>query len=215
MKIFEFGVSINDEKIESISSKEKRLYVVSGSSRGGTSALAYALRRASVHFGNVDANNHELPELMSPDLTEEKIRSAIDKLLNEQNIAGAKLPNFSFHLKWLTNQYPDSVYLYILRNPLDVSTTIMTRSPSHSLNTSDLRIGILHSFRFYSAMANVVGEIEQPIYLISFEKMKAQPDQFVSWLEEIGVSFSDDVRPQLAKELATPGYKKLPADGVG
>lgn len=214
MNLFEFGVSINSEKLEIINSKAKRLYIVSGSSRGGTSALAYALRRAYVHFGKVDANNHELPELMSPELTEDKIRLAIDGLLDEKNISGVKLPNFSFYLKWLSRQYPDSIFMYILRNPLDISTTIMTRSPSHSVNKSDLRIGVQHAFRFYSAMVNVVDEIEQPFYLISFEKMKTRPEQFVDWLEQVGIKFSDDVKSQLAKELAAPGYKKLPMDNV-
>lgn len=215
MKIFEMGVSINEERIEEFNSKEKRIYLISGASRGGTSAVAYALRRAKIYFGNVDDNNHELPELMAPDLTEEKIKSAIDRLLVQNKIIGVKLPNFSFHLKWLVSQYPNSVLLYVMRNPLDVSSTIMSRSPSHGLSKSNLRMGIQHAFHFYSAMANVVDEIEQPIYLLSFEKMKTQSERFVSWLEEIGLSISEDMRSQLARELAAPGYKKLPMDSAG
>jgi hypothetical protein len=30
----------------------------------------------------------------------------------------------------------------------------------------------------------------------------------------VGIKFSDDVKSQLAKELAAPGYKKLPMDNI-
>ncbi|XHC11300.1 hypothetical protein ABWH98_00150 [Labrenzia sp. ac12] len=209
MKLFDLGVSINDEKMKKFSSGKKKVYLISGASRGGTSALAYALRRANIYFGDVDVNNHELPDLMIPDLTNDKIKAAIDGLLVEEDVVGIKLPNFSFHLTYLTSQYPNSILLYVIRNPLDVASTIMSRSPVHGLNKSDLQMGIQHAFHFYFAMAKVLDQIEQPVYLLSFERMKAQSERFATWLEEIGINLSDENRSELAKEIAAPGYKSI------
>lgn len=200
------GLIFNEHLLPSFAGCEQRLYLVAGASRGGTSPIAYVMRRAGVNFGNVIDEQHEPPAIMH-DPSEANIRLHIMDL--EGPAIGAKLPAFTWNLRWMDKAYVNAMFFFVIRNPLDIAKSIMKRDPNHSLGMDDLATGLDHGFVYYRQFAKVASELTRPVAVLSHEKILADPESLFSLLADTGLRIHSNARKILAEELQAPDYKRV------
>lgn len=198
------GIILNENKLEAFNAGAQRLYLIAGASRSGTSALAYAMRRAGVNFGNVIDINHEPHEAMK-NPTEKTIRAHIASLSGPS--IGAKLPAFTWHLKWMDAAYHNAMFFFVVRNPLDIAKSVMKRDNNYSMSAADFAFGLEHAWNYYLPFAQMAAELTRPVAVISYEKMKEAPGSLFDLLAAVGIEVKDAER--LASDLSEPGYRAV------
>ncbi len=205
MDFQDFGIVLNEASLEAYAARPTKTFIMSGSSRGGTSLLGYTMHMSNVHLGDVRPNTHEPECLADKAFTMPRALEHVRKLKTESPLVGAKFPGFTPHLKEFDDAFDDCIFLYVFRNPLDIAKTIMKRSPNHKAVMNHLKFGIDHAFKFYHQFIEIAPELTQPALLISYESARARPRPFLRFLEQFGVEFED--LDFVAKQISRPGYK--------
>lgn len=157
-----------------------------------------------MYFGDVIEDNHE-PVGAMQDTTEESIRDHIASLSGP--FIGAKLPAFTWHMKWMDAAYTNAMFFFVVRNPLDIAKSIMKRDPKYSMSAADFAFGLEHAWSYYLPFARMAADLSRPVAVLSYEKMMAAPSDLFDFLAGVGVNVNDAER--LANNLSMPGYKAV------
>lgn len=184
--------------------------IACGASRGGTTALAYALARGGVDLGP------DLPLNLEDDRfvaclhyrTLDQVR--LVKLLNEPRTGrwGFKVPDAVFHLPWLDDQAVNPVFTIILRSPLSTANSVITHDPNFPEDSSGLENALRHPLTYYAAVTDALQRIEAPVVLVDYENLHFRSlDTLRRLYVALGLEPPDIV--DIAAELAENGYKRL------
>lgn len=203
-----YGLLINEERLPAFLEQKQKTFIISGAARGGTSLLPYCLRRGGVHFGDAGPYNHEPPLLVKKGYSLRRTLSWIDELRKDHDVVGVKYPGFWQDLANVSNRPPNAMLMYIFRNPLSNTKTIVKNDPRRSFDNRSLRFSIEHSFMNYMSFAKKIHKIKVPVLAMSYELIQNNPTRLVELLEGFGLEFDD--RDDVAQKIAVPGYKQIP-----
>lgn len=174
---------------------DRKTCVVIGSTRGGTSAVAGAVRSLGVFMGQSLGRNHEDPKFLGTD--HDFLLEQIHNRNKHHKVWGFKAPHaidmIDFYMEHLTNPH----FIVIYRNPLAVAQSIRTRTGN------SIRRGLNHVIDFYSKIDAFLDSNEAPTLLLNYEKMTEQKDVAVTGMVDfLGLDVSTD---KLRKALSIIG----------
>ena len=142
------------------------------------------------------------------------MRAHIDGLQAQHPLAGAKYPDFTFHLSWLSKQYRDALFVYVMRNPVETAKTIITRVKGAEFRANQLEFALSHSTRYHSAFTQALRKFAAPMLLLTYEQIQNRPESFLAFLKESGVPVPDDEIGNIVEHISQPGYKTLEAEAL-
>jgi len=190
--------------------------IVTGSPRGGTSALAFALREAGFFLGDrLGAKVHEDRDFLEAFQAEpaRKRQKALAALAAARNAThgrwGFKLPIAACHLGEFAALARDPVAVVVYRNPLAVGRSIVARGPNFPQgNDGLLKAVTLASERMMMATRQLL-DTKTPALLIDFDRFREAPGANLAFFfTTLQVSVSPEDLDRLAATLAEPGYKR-------
>jgi hypothetical protein len=174
--------------------------IVLGTPRGGTSMVAATLRKLGVMMGEGLGHQHEDP----------KFRRTIpvaDMLVTiaERNAAhslwGWKLPNSVYYVEELLPHLRNPHFVAIFRNPYSISRSSSERD-QREYAPRLLEVAANHTKR----VSDLVGRLQAPTALASFEAVVKQPDEFVTGLAEfIGLQPTGELVQSVSKQAIQGG----------
>ncbi len=191
--------------------------IVTGSPRGGTSAIAYALRRFDYFLGErIGRQNHEDLDILSVfENTSRRQRNAqFARIVEERNAAfrrwGFKLPKAALWLEDIAAATRHPVAVIVYRNPLAVGRSIVGRSPNFPQGPDGLLKAVALASERMAAAARQALEAKLPALLIDFDRFRADARTNLDFLvESLDVKADDQVLGDVARAIAEPGYKRI------
>jgi hypothetical protein len=187
-------------------------FVVCGSSRGGTSAIAYAMIRGGIDLGSDLPINLEDPEVLSHIDGEKLNEDALSQIIAARSgrTWGFKVPDAAFHLPWFANHAENPIFVVILRSPLAVANSIINREPSFSKDKTGFAVAFRHPLKFFGAISSALPKLNAPFILMDYEGLHYRSDVFLDELYDLlGIDCED--RKEVATELSKSDYKALPS----
>lgn len=184
--------------------------IASGASRGGTTALAYALLRGGVNMGPDLPLNLEDDRFVDCIKQKRISRTELSKLLRTSTSErwGFKVPDAVFHLPWLDQNAVNPVFVFILRSPLATANSVLKHDPNFSSDSIGFEHAMRHPLTYYSAIADALPLITAPIVLVDYEHLHFRPKYLLPRLFS-ALNISSDITEQIASELSQPDYKQL------
>ncbi|MBB4301712.1 hypothetical protein GGD81_000729 [Rhodobium orientis] len=192
--------------------------VVTGSPRGGTSAIAYALRRLDYVLGErVGANNHEDLDFLDAFNLEpaRKRKAALGQLIAARNAVhsrwGFKLPKAALHLAEFAELARDPVGVIIYRNPLAVGRSIVNRGPKFPQGSEGLLKGVAVAAERMRAASDQLLAARLPAVLIDFDRFREDArGNLVALADLLALDADGAAIDAVARDISKPGYKKIP-----
>jgi len=187
--------------------------VVTGASRGGTSAIAYALERAGLNMGEGLGRNYEDTEFMrlmnNRSCNVPRLLEVIEQRNSVNERWGFKLPRAAFHLQWLDTHLRSPIFVFVYRDPLSVARSILRRDAIWGNEVDGLIQSIQHPLRFFEKMTTSIPKLSAPVVLLSYETAHFGANAFVpEFLGALGFTDEEGRFPEIASELSLPGYKE-------
>ncbi|MCW2308438.1 hypothetical protein [Rhodobium gokarnense] len=192
--------------------------IVTGSPRGGTSAVAYALRRLDYCLGDrIGSNNHEDLDFLAAfdEASARKRKAALGALIAARNAIysrwGFKLPKAALHLAEFAGLARDPVGVIIYRNPLAVGRSIVNRGPKFPQGSEGLLKGVVVAAERMRSVSDQLLAARLPAVLIDFDRFRDDARGNLAALMELLALKADaaDI-DAIAADIAEPGYKKMP-----
>jgi hypothetical protein len=187
-------------------------YVVVGASRGGTSAIAFAMYHQGINMGVENTVNYEDPILMKaikPNAFDgPKVRARIAQQNTQNAIWGFKVPDAAFHMLRLEKLLRNPIYISIYRNPVSVARSVLSRTKVHDQTSQGMSRALSHSSVFYSKVAAALPKLKSPVLCIEYEQMLLNTE---NTLTEIFDALGQElVTPDLLFDhISKPGYKNV------
>lgn len=207
IEFYDSFIIFKKNKIKNRLLSKKYTLPVIGSSRGGTSALAWLLRESNIFMGDSSSHNHEDPEFLNNIGNKNKIKSIIQQRNIAQDIWGVKVPALSFHMGTLDILMRNPIFIIVIRNIASISRTIMNRDPSGKKTLAGFISGLDHAIRFYTFIKEELRRIESPVIIIEYDKIANQTENFVKQFSQILELDNSSKEEALIKGLMQPGYK--------
>ena len=191
--------------------------IVTGSPRGGTSAVAYALRRLGYFLGDrLGGKNHEDLDLLNAfdSSSRRKRRAAFGAVACVRNAQherwGFKLPKAALHLDDVAAGARNPVAIIIYRNPLAVGRSIVGRGPNFPQGDDGLLKAVsVASERMLAASRHVLA-LKLPAILVDFDIFRTDAGSHLEELRQsLQLSADTGLVTEIAAEIAAPGYKKI------
>ncbi|MEE9425932.1 MAG: sulfotransferase [Methylococcales bacterium] len=188
----------------------KHTTVIAGSSRGGTSVIAYALARTGFNLGQTNDINHEDTEILKVF----RNKSALRTIFNERNAAydvwGFKVPESTYYFDWLDIQLRNPIFIYVVRNPASIARSIFQRHPVYGKGLDGYVNSFEHGLRYYSYFAETLRRMQSPTLIIEHEAIVHNPIDFCqNFYTSLGIEINSDLLSDIAQNISTPGYKKI------
>lgn len=192
---------------------QPRTYVLAGSSRGGTSALAYIFLRKGVDLGAGNKVNHE-DRNMAAAITRNEIdvpavRRYIEQRNTEKDVWGFKLPRAAMHLSAIEAELRNPIFVYIYRNPVSIARSILQREKNYEKGIGGFAKALNHASSFYEKMSAAIAEMGSPVILVEYEKLYYEPCNALAAMFD-ALHWSSCGVDDIASEIKKPGYKALP-----
>lgn len=183
----------------------KETLLVTGSSRGATSLVAYVLIRMGYPLRSDQPINHEMLDMIAAiDNTGDLLRIIARE--NEQATRwGFKLPAAALKLDWYVSNLRRPVILMVYRNALAIARSVQKHEPTWDQGEAGIRSALRHAERYLSAIHGAANS-PAPAILLDVDAAQRKPEAFIRDLASLfGLSFSEDI----AAEISTPGYKQV------
>jgi hypothetical protein len=184
--------------------------VVCGSSRGGTSIIAYVLLRLGYYLGDrLGGFNHEDEEIVAAIERPRQMAAIIESRNRRLKRWGFKAPDAIHRIDWLAKSLRNPVFLVVFRNPVAIARTIMTREANFCSRSDDLSRAIHHGLRYMLSGTRVL-TTRTPSILIDVDAARGAPEQLV---RELASLFTPDVSAEtiaaVGRDIGVAGYKVL------
>lgn len=189
--------------------QKKHTYLACGSIRGGTSILGYVLDELNIIKGdNIHPTTHEdLDFENNPSI--EKWSKLIEERNDKNDIWGLKLPEIAKTLPFFEKETINPIFLVIMRNPIDLTMSILKRDHRTKQTYSDLNKAFEIGNKYYQSFFESLPEINSPFILLKMEKIYENPELFLDELkEELNVTIPSEQKERIISKISTPGYKK-------
>lgn len=195
----------------------KETLIVTGSPRGGTSAIAYALRRFGYFLGDrLGRQNHEDRDILEvfESASRRKRKARFARIVAERNGAherwGFKLPKAALQLAEIAAATREPVAVIVYRNPLAVGRSIIGRGPNFPKGPEGLLKAVVLASERMAAAAGQVLEAGLPALLIDFDQFRADPRGNLAFLvERLGLDVDGGLLDDVAGTISEPGYKRI------
>jgi hypothetical protein len=191
--------------------------VVGGSSRGGTSAISYALASAGLYLGPVGDLNHEDKEILAAIRTKRNLREIFRNRNKSHEVWGFKIPEITFHFDWLDMELRRPIFIFVFRNVAGVAQSIQTRDPVFGRSLNGYVQSLKHALTYYNYFTECLRRMQSPVVIIEYERIISEPEAVIPELFELlGLHADRDTIPRICSNLKIPGYKTLqaPTEGV-
>ena len=184
--------------------------VVCGSSRGGTSIIAFVLLRLGYHLGDrLGLYNHEDEEIVAAMKNPRQLTAIIANRNRRLKRWGFKVPDAIHHVDWLAKSLRNPVFLVICRNPVAIAKTIMTREANSDSPSHDLSKAIHHGLRYMVSGTRVL-TTRAPSILIDVDAARGAPEQLVRELARLfAPGTPEDTIAAIGRDIGTAGYKRV------
>jgi hypothetical protein len=185
--------------------------IIGGASRGGTSAIAYAIARGGIDLGHDMPPNIEdqaIVDCIAPGhIDEEKLRGIFAK--RSGRTWGFKVPAAAMHLPWLAANADNPIFVLVLRSPLAVAKSAINRDPTtFPSDVAGLNTALLHPMRYLQRIAGTIPTLDAPAVLVDYETAHFQSEAFVRDLfDTLAIQSSQEAA--IAAELTADDYKPL------
>ena len=203
-----FGLGFNLDQLSTFKRRRKKTFIISGSERGGTSMVAYALRCGNVNFGDAREFNHE-PTALVQSYSYENTKELVTKLHKTSRLAGIKFPGFAPHFHEVQQVSENTLSFFVFRNPLSTACSICSRQEEMDLTPQSLEYGLQHSHNRYAEFIRTASKFTRPVIAVKYEVIQHNPRAFIRYLEELGVRY--EKADLVAQEIAVPSYKSAPS----
>lgn len=184
----------------------KETLLVTGSERGATSLVAYALLRLGYPMRADATPNHELNELVGSVGKPDEIIKIFARENRKQERWGFKLPSALQCLDWYVDNMRTPVVLVICRNPLAIYRSIDRHDKDWEAGQLGLRRGLRHALTYLNAAQQAV-DCDAPVVFLDIDLAQRKPEVFIREIATLfGLPFNEDV----VREISEPGYKPIP-----
>lgn len=188
----------------------KHTVAVAGSSRGGTSTLAYLLARSDFPLGNVGDLNYEDKDIVKAINNKQVLRKLFIERNRDHDVWGFKVPEAGFHFDWLDIELRNPVFVYVMRNPASVARSIIARDPIYGTNIRGFADSLNHAFRYYAHFAETLKRLQSPVILVEYETIARSPVEFCKdFYACLGIDVGESEVLDIAKQISEPGYKNI------
>ena len=190
----------------------KETLLVTGSGRGGTSLVAYALLRLNYPLRADEPKIHELNAFLRANEIKDKAEEsdALKQVIaqeNEENVRwGFKLPSALRSLDWYVSHLRTPVVLIVCRNPLAIYRSIDRHGNGWEEGQQGLRNGFAHALTHMKATMDAAA-CDAPVIFLDVDLAQRKPDVF---LHELASLLKLDYNEDIAVEISRPGYKAVP-----
>lgn len=197
--------------------------VVTGSPRGGTSAIAYALLGCDYFLGDrLGVKNHEDRDMISVfDMdSRRKRRAEFARLAAARNAAhgrwGFKLPKAALFLDEIAAATRNPIALIVTRNPLAVGRSIVGRGPSFPKGPDGLLKAVTLAAERMAAAAKSAQAASMPSILVDFDQFRSDTRANIAFLADtLRLEVDGQRLDEIATAIETPGYKRIEKGQVG
>jgi hypothetical protein len=192
----------------------KHTTVIAGSSRGGTSLVAYALARTGFNLGPThDLKNHEDTEIIKVFRNKSALRTIFNERNAAYNVWGFKVPESTYYFDWLDIQLRNPIFIYVVRNPASIARSIMQRHPVYGTGVDGYIRSFEHGLRYYNYFAETFRRMQSPTLIIEHEAISHNSIDFCQdFYACLGIQLNASLLSDIAKNISTPGYKKIKND---
>lgn len=206
------NVIVNGAKLLSERLKKPHTYIVVGSSRGGTSSIAFAMYHQGIDMGVEDTVNYEDPIFVENIKPQRFAKDAIVARIEERNadkdVWAMKVPDAAFHIEKLEPLLRNPIFIFVYRNPVSVARSVLLRTKAFDQSPLGLKQALTHSATFYSNMTKTISTIKSPVLLVEYEKILSNTHDTLN--EVFGTLEMDLVdRELLLDHISKPGYKNV------
>lgn len=184
--------------------------VVTGSPRGATSLVAYALRRGGYPLAaRATSLNHEDDAIVAARDDPAALLAVVEARNAEGARWGFKLPFASRAIDWYARHLRRPVFVMVYRNPLAIARSIARREPQWPDTSEGLDRALRRGLEMMTAGTDVLRQ-DAPAVLIDADAAKATPEVFVAELfAALVIDAPPDRVAEIARELTAPGYKRV------
>lgn len=183
--------------------------LVTGSSRGGTSLVAYTLLRLGYPLAADNTPNHEPAEAVAAAGDAARMSAFVSRMNGAHARWGFKLPSAALRLHWYLANLRNPVVLLVFRNPLAIARTIVSRDPKWGASEEALVSALGHGMSYMQASVSAIRS-GVPTLLVDVDRAARQPRAFVQELAAaLALTATAEEAEQIAAEIAVPGYKKV------
>lgn len=189
-----FLLNVHDGDVPS-----ERTFVVMGSYRGGTSMVAGTLRLMGVFMGRLlgKGNNEDL-DFQETDSS--KIRKVVAERNTSLDVWGWKFPGSLDHIDEIVDDLRNPYFIVICRDPVAIAQRecfLGNYSANQALNIASSHQAKLLDFVF---------NCHCPVYLVSYERVMRQKEEFVRDLNVFtGLDLDKDYLKKISRYLVTGG----------
>lgn len=190
--------------------KAPHTIAVVGSSRGGTSCVAYAMVKAGIYMGKTGELNHEDTEILPVLHNKHKFRQIIRDRNSNFRTWGFKIPEAAFHLDWLDGELRNPIFVYVTRNIACVAASIMKRDPIYGPGVPGLAGSLTHALRYYTHMIETLRRLEAPMLMVQYEAILRSPEKFCAeFFSALEIPCDDELTAEIVQGISSPGYKSI------
>jgi hypothetical protein len=187
--------------------------VIAGSSRGGTSVIAYALARTGFNLGPTNDINHEDTEILKILRNKSALRTIFDERNAASDVWGFKIPEATYYFDWLDIQLRNPIFIYVVRNPASIARSIFQRDPIYGTGIEGYIRSFEHGLRYYNYFAETFRRMQSPTLVIEHEAILHNSIDFCQdFYDCLGIQLNSNLLSDIAKNISTPGYKKIKND---
>jgi len=183
--------------------------VICGPGRGGTSLVAYILRKAGYFLGDQMGNNHEDHLVLGAIRDQVQMTGLIAERNRTNKRWGFKVPFAVHHIDWLAGALRNPVFLIVFRNPVATAKSLLRRDPNYGDATlRNLGSAIEHSLHNMELGGARALRTKAPSVLVDVDTARATPDQLVQDLLDLFLpNTADQVVKAIASDISAAGYK--------
>lgn len=170
------GQVIRIPKID-VPEPDKKTIIVIGAARGGTSMLAGVTAKLGVDMGEWGAPFYEhsdlRPLLHERFIDKRKVFAAIEKNNLAHDVWGWKYPLSHRYFSWILPGVRNPYIIAVFRDPLAVACREQVATGQR------LEYAFLVAMREYRYMLDILGRLDVPVMLCSYEKALSKREDFV------------------------------------
>lgn len=185
----------------------KETLLVTGSSRGATSLVAYTLLRMGYPLLANQHVNHEHSDFVEATGKHEEISRVIDRNNEQFSRWGFKLPAAALDLNWYVDNLREPIVLMVYRNALAIVRSIQKHETTWDQGEKGIKSALCHAEKFLSAV-HVAADCDAPALLLDVDLAQRKPDALV---RDISSLFGLEMKEEVAQEISIPGYKAIKA----
>jgi hypothetical protein len=186
--------------------------VICGPGRGGTSVVAYVLRRAGYYLGEeLGSENHEDLDILAAIRNRSQMKTIIAGRNQQHKRWGFKIPLAVNHIHWLVDVLRNPIFLVAFRNPVAIAKSLVRRDERYA-DTTLYKLGSafehgLHKMELGAAQVLIA---EAPSILIDVDAARGNASRLVRDLTSVFVpDVSEELARAIASDIGAPGYKTV------